>query len=159
MIDYSPIEYVTYQVYRRNTGEYVLVFYREDFALCRYKCSLTVDTLREVKEAIQNKEDISNNPKVEFSMKHTNEPLPGTLISETGVTIDGFYTLEGGNLEFKNLERIEYGRGDAVKCNNCEWAGIVSVGEDGCPYCGYKGCLSDIEQDVLYEGNVYVPEN
>lgn len=34
---------------------------------------------------------------------------------------------------------------------------IVSVGEDGCPYCGYKGCLSDIEQDV--EGNVYVPEN
>nr|DAQ38203.1 MAG TPA: hypothetical protein [Caudoviricetes sp.] len=30
MIDYNPIEYVTYQVYRRNTGEYVLVFYRED---------------------------------------------------------------------------------------------------------------------------------
>lgn len=57
MIDYNPVEYVTYQVYRRNTGEYVLVFYRED----------------------------------------------------------------------------------------------------GCPYCGYKGCLSDIEQDV--EGNVYVPEN
>lgn len=157
MIDYNPIEYVTYIVYRRNTGEYVLVFYHEDFAFCRYKCSLTVDTLREVKEAIQNKEDISSNPKVEFSMKHTNEPLPGTLISETGVTIDGFYTLEGENLEFKNLERIEYGRGDAVKCNNCEWAGIVSVGEDGCPYCGYKGCLSDIEQDV--EGKVYVPEN
>lgn len=157
MIDYNPIEYVTYQVYRRNTGEYVLVFYREDFVLCRYKCSLTVDTLKEVKEAIQNKEDISSNPKVEFSMKHTNEPFPGTLISETGVTIDGFYALEGENLEFKNLERIEYGRGDAVKCNNCEWAGIVPVGEDGCPYCGYKGCLSDIGQDV--EGKVYVPEN
>lgn len=27
MIDYNPIEYVTYQVYRRNTGEYVLVLY------------------------------------------------------------------------------------------------------------------------------------
>ena len=156
MIDYNQ-EHITYQVYRRNTGKYVLIFYREDSILCRYKCSLTVDTLKEVKEAIQNKENISRNPVIEYALEHTNESLPGTLITETGVTIDGFYILEGENFEFKNLERIEYGRGDAVKCNNCEWAGIVSVGEDGCPYCGCKGFLSDIQQDV--EGNVYVPEN
>lgn len=156
MIDYNQ-EYITYQVYRRNTWKYVLIFYREDSVLCRYKCSLTVDTLKEVREAIQNKENISSNPAIEYALERTNEPLPGTLITETGVTIDGFYILEGENFEFKNLERIEYGHGDAVKCNNCEWAGIVSVGEESCPYCGCKGCLSDIQQDV--EGNVYVPEN
>lgn len=51
MIDYNQ-EYITYQVYKRNTGKYLLIFYREDSVLCRYKCSLTVDTLKELNMAV-----------------------------------------------------------------------------------------------------------
>lgn len=43
------------------------------------------------------------------------------------------------------------GTGDAVRCNNCEWTGIVRHGEDQCPSCQKKGCLSwqyDDEQEA-----------
>jgi RNA polymerase subunit RPABC4/transcription elongation factor Spt4 len=37
---------------------------------------------------------------------------------------------------------------DHVKCNNCEWDGMVGRNSESCPGCGANGMLMDIEQDV-----------
>lgn len=31
---------------------------------------------------------------------------------------------------------------DNVKCSNCEFDGLVNIGDDECPKCSGSGCLS-----------------
>ena len=37
---------------------------------------------------------------------------------------------------------------DYVKCCNCDFIGLVDIGEDKCPSCNEEGCLTWVDEDM-----------